>query len=474
MKPTLISFVIIIVVATISRAQQFSGKIDNIFDKELQIISTNDFINYQRDTVRVDEAGFFKTSLKMESGGFITLKGKGFSIDDIYILPNSDLQIFANSQDIYGTRYYKGGESFINNYYAKIQKSVSLKQNAFGNNTYKLPEEQFIKAIDSYFLVRDSLKKEYFGNLASHNAQLIDFLLIDSIDMAYFKGYVALSYLHNAKDKIAFYHSYVKPLEKNITDSRFIKAQKFRYFWNSLIDYKLSEIRSTTADKMAQSALLYYKYIPHLINENLFGVIKKISARSYIEDITAFYVTSTAPEDAIDVALEVLYSYVNDTSYVNKQRLKVDILRKLRNNNKIGKQFKDFSAVDSTGRVYSLADLKNKTLYIDLWASWCGPCIGEFKYIDRVLTGVENPDKFMYVTISLDENKEAWKKALKKHSPPGLHLWLAGGFKSSITEYYNIKAIPHYLLIDSAGKLKQFAAPRPSLNEDLIKMINKM
>jgi len=80
----------------------------------------------------------------------------------------------------YATRKYTGSAGFINDYYAQLGKSQVLKKYNFGNKTYQLPEKEFIKAIDNYFFVRDSIKNEYFHKTVK-SKQLQAFLLRNKV-----------------------------------------------------------------------------------------------------------------------------------------------------------------------------------------------------------------------------------------------------------------------------------------------------
>jgi hypothetical protein len=67
-----------------------------------------------------------------------------------------------------------------------------------------------------------------------------------------------------------------------------------------------------------------------------------------------------------------------------------------------------------------------------------------------------------FLFVSIDTDKENWKRAMKQEKLNGVHLVDPKGWQSSILKDYNFSSIPHYVLIDKDGRIVSADAPRPS------------
>ena len=110
----------------------------------------------------------------------------------------------------------------------------------------------------------------------------------------------------------------------------------------------------------------------------------------------------------------------------------------------------------------SLSSFRGRLVYIDVWATWCGPCIAELPSLERLQKDYENMD-IVFLSVSVDTDKKAWEKMLTEDQLDGVQLWADGW--SQITKSYAIFGIPRFMLVDRSGKLIAVDAPRPSSNE---------
>lgn len=127
----------------------------------------------------------------------------------------------------------------------------------------------------------------------------------------------------------------------------------------------------------------------------------------------------------------------------------------------------DFKTLTGSG---SLEQLKDKIIYIDLWATWCMPCLEERSYYKELAKEYKN--KVVFLAISIDRDFEKWKAFVTQENNEDI---LNGWVLNTQLEDFNVVAIPRYILIDKGLKLIDFHAQRPDapqLKEKLDELLN--
>lgn len=132
----------------------------------------------------------------------------------------------------------------------------------------------------------------------------------------------------------------------------------------------------------------------------------------------------------------------------------------------------DFTMTDKDGKVFSLKDFRGKALFIDCWATWCGPCCGEIPYMEKLHEHFKNSKDVELISISLDSNKKKWLQKLKEDKPKWRQFICPDNFKSQLCQNYDIDAIPRFLFFDKEGRIISLDAKRPS-EQDIIRYIDE-
>ena len=120
----------------------------------------------------------------------------------------------------------------------------------------------------------------------------------------------------------------------------------------------------------------------------------------------------------------------------------------------VGRQYTDLQLKDFNGQAHRLSEYvgKGKWVLIDFWASWCGPCREELPDLVKIYEAFHN-NGFDVVGISLDDEVEAWQKAVKKMKLSWHHLSDLKGWDSKAVETYKVFGIPTNLLVNPKGKI---------------------
>jgi len=110
-----------------------------------------------------------------------------------------------------------------------------------------------------------------------------------------------------------------------------------------------------------------------------------------------------------------------------------------------------FTALD--GKKINLADMKGKVVLIDFWATWCGPCVGEMPNV-KAAYDKYHAQGFEILGISLDEDKDALQKFLKKSEIPWPQYFDGKQWNNEISFRFGINGVPTEWLIDKKGILR--------------------
>ncbi len=160
------------------------------------------------------------------------------------------------------------------------------------------------------------------------------------------------------------------------------------------------------------------------------------------------------------LAYSDMYEKVGKYLITEEQKQKVKAYEKTINIYASGTPSPDYKFQDINGKIHHLSDLKGKYVYIDIWATWCNPCIGEIPALKKLEKKFKDKN-IEFVSISLDNKKETWQKYIEKNDMNGIQLF-AGKGETKFSKYYKYSSIPRFILIDKETKVVMYNAYRPS------------
>lgn len=170
-----------------------------------------------------------------------------------------------------------------------------------------------------------------------------------------------------------------------------------------------------------------------------------------------------------DSRLQRVKQTVSDSLIILMAAQAIEEQERLERYSRIGGEMPPVAITDISGNKHFLSEFKGKYIYVDIWASWCGPCNREIPYL-RELEKTLGNDKVEFVAISIDEDINAWKAAVKRHNLKGNQF--IGN--DSLATMLKIQGIPRYLIYDPDGRLLNTDAPRPSSGMEIRRLLNSL
>ncbi|HEX7412771.1 MAG TPA: TlpA disulfide reductase family protein [Bacteroidia bacterium] len=154
----------------------------------------------------------------------------------------------------------------------------------------------------------------------------------------------------------------------------------------------------------------------------------------------------------VDIALTAKYPNSKYLANLKKDIAAFEMQSQKASKLAIGSVAPDFSLTTPEGKPLALSSFRDKVVLVDFWASWCGPCRKENPNVVAMYKKYHNKGFEIY-SVSLDDNKDKWLKAIEADGLIWNHASDLRGWDNQAAKLYGVDAIPFTLLLDKQGKV---------------------
>lgn len=372
--------------------------------------------------------------------------GEKFKV--VYLQKGDEMNISFDAHDFDNTFAVKGGNEKAVDYLNKIQLT------ALPNEAYAQPWSEFKAAVDKKMASMKRLLK------ARKFAANDKFLKMEEGRITYFYANMMLMYPVS--------HTYLTQDTTMVLGKEYYDAIR-QYVKEDEDLADIDEYRNfmiETAHIFDEAGKDIRQYYPKVLAEMSYigENIQNDKVRESLIHFLAFtYVEGNGVENITD--LQNLYY-----TYVTSPRLNAIFKQACSKWDKaaVGRPSPMFKGVDVNGKEMTLRNFRGKYVYIDMWATWCGPCQKELPFLKKLEEKYKGRN-IAFVGLSIDQDKAKWADRVKNGALSGTQLYIGKGTK--FQSDYRISGIPRFILLDPNGRIVNPDMTRPS-SEDTEKILN--
>lgn len=417
----------------------FSGKIKN---STADIITVSNYNSTMREDFPIDSSGHFSAKIKIDKDGYYFFKiGRPYAT--VRFKKGHNVHVDIDADDFFKSRSFSGDLKIENNY--SVGKS-SLRSKFVGD-----PKDYFVVPLDEFLLKIEKTRDTVFELLEKSNLSLEDKIIEKRI--------IEYDYLQSYNNYQKFY-SYHKKVKANLPDDYYDPVinmdtdddEIFRHsraYRNLIVEnFRHSSKRELALD----STLTIIDFVKNKISN-----IKSIDIREQYASMLIRQMKESNPN------LDDDYKRIMSLLLTDRMKEKLTQRHKTAKESTSGAQAIDFNYENFNGGRTTLKDLSGKLLYIDVWATWCGPCIKEMPALKELVAHYAGKE-IEFVSISIDHQSDykKWRKMVPEKNVGGIHLYDNEGLNSSFMKAFSVGLIPRFMMIDREGKIITAHAPRPS------------
>lgn len=439
-------------------------------DKQLKIDYLEEFLVRQKSHLNLDKEGRFKYNVELQESQLVNLAIDSFFFQ-LYVSPGATQFVsgdISSKRSFAQTLTFKGELSTVNQLLFDVQNNSKMisSQWSIGED---VDRKVIINKIDNYYRVKQKLIHDS-PNYQLLSSEELAILKIDSIGDEYRRASALLNLLKKEglikKDASQFVEIHI---DASILSDHGIEKTipLVQVFWTySYLPYLIDRDRDVDTELYIREG--YFLNALKKIDTLFTNPLKDYMKASIIYDLLS------EPRDfrpGVDSLVRLTEFFLTEAKIPEKSKaaMSYELVRvSNRAALKENSPAPSFTGLDMDGNRISMEDFKNKYVFIDVWASWCIPCIAQVPNVNKLIDELKD-ENIVFIMLSLDEDVDKWKDAIKKFPSKAIHLNLAEGFNGKFSEDYRIYSIPRYMLIKDSIILDS-DLPLPSNANLLVKL----
>ncbi|NND52071.1 MAG: TlpA family protein disulfide reductase [Flavobacteriaceae bacterium] len=421
-----------------------SGQIENPVDGTVNIYKGKEKIS----EINLDENNAFADTLRVDRGYYTFVHGRENA--SVYLAPGYELGLTLDTKEFDESISFTGPGAEVNNYLAA---KYLTDENMSGSvsEVFAMEEQAFLEKVNA---LKDAKVK------LLDDAQNIDdeFMVLESKNLEF-------EHLTNLQQYPSYHEYFAKKDDFKASDD-FLKLLDGVDFTNAEYYQSLSNYKRLVQNHYSMTL----RESDH--PAEIFEVLKTSASEALKTDLARMLNYEVGPNNEHN---EAYYNGIMAMS--SDEELKAKLTRKYEKVKLLAKGmpspvFENYE--NHKGGEMSLTDLKGKYVYVDVWATWCGPCKREIPYLKEVEAKYHN-NNIEFVSTSIDKAKDhsAWVEMVKDKELGGIQLFADNDWNSKFVTDYAIEGIPRFLLIDPEGNIVTADAPRPS-DPKLVKLFEEL
>lgn len=443
---------------TYSQNVLISGKIENFTGDSIGITVWDDYFHlaktFQSDVDR--EKGEFLLSIPLENPSAAMLHTGKDNIS-LYLKPQDNIRCSFDYSSIIESLKFEGNRASHYNYFVEYQRKFRLPHAMFTRPDWKDIFEMSPNEFKNYRKTKVEDDMKYLYSYCETNAVTEGFKDYCETEIKYSYYYALInysslrSYFKKIDDKLPpdFYDDIHKDLfniDHNLNSQNYVNALR-TYILNlksGKYDYPdkyFPKAMAIASDELTSKSL--YVCQSYLVKGLLMG-----DASVHIKDSLTNSFLANCPLN--ELSRFIVLEYTNSIRS-RAEKLPEDVL--------------GTKITDTEGDVLTIGKMisknKGKVIYIDIWASYCGPCKVEMPYSNKLKEKFSNA-LVSFIYLSIDHDETAWKRAIHSWGGRGENYRMNEGQKSALINHFNMKGVPQYMLLDKEGNVVFPYAARPS------------